>query len=140
MNKRNKVRKLGKKSVHRKLMQKTQLTMLLEAGKILTTTAKAKSLKSYSERVLHGSLARNNDKVRQARYLKYYLNTDLSIKNILKYTETVGTAVSIVRVSVRPGDNAELSEVYLPDFDKIKKASKAKSSETGKKTEEKIKK
>ncbi len=121
MRKSNKVKQLGKKSSHRKAMIKTQLTMLFERGKVETTTAKAKVLKSKASKLIDRVKNWSKADREKARYLKKYLNNEDAIDNIERYLKDYDDKVRIVKVRFRKGDNAELSEVFLEDFDKLLK-------------------
>lgn len=126
MNKRNKVKKLGKTATHRKAMINTQLTMLFETGKVQTTSGKAKVLKGSAERLLNRIDKAEEKDLNLVRLLKKKLNTEKALKYVREFVKENGTAVKLVKIGYRDGDNAELSEVYLPEFDKFLKGKEKK--------------
>ncbi|MBD3329043.1 hypothetical protein GF357_00955 [Candidatus Dojkabacteria bacterium] len=133
MNKGNKVRKIGKKASHRKSLISTQLTTLFEFGKLKTTTPKAKVVKGHAESFIN-KIKKLDSEVEKIRFADKKLNNTNAIKNGIKYIVDGAAKVTIARVSYRAGDNAELSELELVDFDKIfeKKSASKKSSKSSK--------
>lgn len=114
MKKGNSVKKIGKKASHRKLLMANQLTSLLLSGKIVTTTAKAKVLKSRAQRLM--AIGKKKELRDLRRYLRATLKSDVAITNLIQYCAYMGASVGIIKIGYRKGDNAQLSEVVLYDF------------------------
>jgi len=114
---RHRVRKgqLGLKTGHRLSLLRNLCTELFRHGRILTTDAKAKELKKFSEKII--TLAKT-DTVHSRRLV----NTKIKDRNILsKLFDTIGPSFSsrpggytrIIKLNYRKGDAAPISTIEL---------------------------
>ena len=104
---------LDRKIGPRKALIKNLVGQLIVFEKIKTTKAKAKVLKSYTEKLITKS-AKNN--ITTKRYLKTKLNMDNAIKKLLevygpKFKDRKGGYLKIIKAEKRRGDGAEM--VYI---------------------------
>lgn len=108
-------RQLGRNSSHRKAMFRNMVVSLLEHESIKTTDAKAKELRKYAERLI--TLAKKGDL--QARRRARIMVNDKDVLNKLfdtlaaRYKDRPGGYTRIVKLGLRPGDNAPLSVIQL---------------------------
>ena len=107
--------KLGLKTGHRLSLLRNLCTELFRHGRILTTDAKAKELKKFSEKII--TLAKT-DTVHSRRLV----NTKIKDRNILsKLFDTIGPSFSsrpggytrIIKLNYRKGDAAPISTIEL---------------------------
>jgi len=115
-----KVHKLSKKAAHRKLMLANMAVSLFIHGEIKTTTAKAKALREFAERLI--TFAKKGD-VHSRRIVLAKLKTSSRAKkdavNFLfdkiapLYYDRNGGYLRILKYGFRKGDNAEISLVKL---------------------------
>jgi len=114
---RHRVRKgqLGLKTGHRLSLLRNLCTELFRHGRILTTDAKAKELRKFSEKII--TLAKT-DTVHSRRLV----NTKIKDRNILsKLFDTIGPSFSsrpggytrIIKLNYRKGDAAPISTIEL---------------------------
>lgn len=109
----NKTKILGRKIGPRKALTKTLAGQVILYEKVKTTSAKAKVLKSYVEKLITKS--RKND-ISTMRYLKTKLNSLSAVKKLLEvygpqFKDKKGGYLRIVKADKRKGDGAEI--VYL---------------------------
>ena len=136
-------RRLGRNSSHRKAMYRNMVTSLMLHGRIRTTEAKAKELRSIADRVItlgkkvtpaaieaagdeaHKKVltARRIHNIRRARRL---VNNPEALNKVFneyaeRYTERPGGYTRILKLGNRPGDNAPMAMIELvvdhPDAD-----------------------
>ena len=111
----NKGRKLSRTHTHRKALMRNLATSLFRHGRIETTTAKAKELRPYAERLI--TLARRGDV--HARRLAGRKIQDREVLGKLfediapQYAERPGGYTRILKVGFRKGDSAEMSLIEL---------------------------
>ena len=107
--------KLGLKTGHRLSLLRNLCTELFRHGRILTTDAKAKELKRFSEKII--TLAKT-DTVHSRRLV----NTKIKDRNIIsKLFDTIGPSFSsrpggytrIIKLNYRKGDAAPISTIEL---------------------------
>jgi len=117
MRHRKKGRKLSRTASHRKATLRNLATSLFEHERIETTTAKAKELRPYAERLI--SLAKRGDL--HARRLAGRKIADRQILGRLfddlgpRYAERPGGYTRILKLGPRKGDAAEMSLIELVD-------------------------
>lgn len=108
-------RKLNRTPAHRKALLRNLATALIRHERIETTDAKAKAVRSYTEKLI--TLARRGDL--HARRIAF---RDIRDKEVLKklfddvgvrFKTRPGGYTRIVKTGVRRGDNAPLSIVEL---------------------------
>ena len=108
-------RKLGKATDHRIAMLKNLTTSLLENGKIETTVAKAKEVRSLAERMI--ALGKQNTLHTRRQALSYITKEDVVTKlfNEIapKYADRNGGYTRIVKIGPRRGDAAEMAIIEL---------------------------
>lgn len=110
-------RKLSRTASHRKATLRNMATSLFQHGRIETTTAKAKELRPFAERLI--TLARRGDV--HARRLAAQKIQDRKILGSLfdeiapRYAERPGGYTRILKLGNRKGDAAEMSLIELVD-------------------------
>ena len=108
-------RQLGRNSSHRKAMFRNMVVSLLDHESIKTTDAKAKELRKYAEKLI--TLAKKGD-LHARRRARVMIN-DKDVLNKLfdtlaaRYKDRPGGYTRIVKLGLRPGDNAPLSVIQL---------------------------
>lgn len=134
MRHRKTIPKLGRKADHRKALLRNLSTSLAIHGKVKTTTAKAKALVSYYEKLI--SYAKRSDKVNAIRNIKKYLFTIPAQKAFMDRLESIDSKSGYLRttkVGFRNGDMAEMTLVEHVSQGKVKKepVQSAEADETG---------
>ena len=115
MRHRNKGRQLSRTSTHRTAVLRNLATSLFRHERIETTTAKAKELRPYAERLI--TLARKGDV--HSRRLAGRKIQDRDVLGKLfddiapRYTERPGGYTRILKLGNRKGDAAEMSLIEL---------------------------
>ncbi|MCL2018655.1 MAG: 50S ribosomal protein L17 [Oscillospiraceae bacterium] len=109
------MRKLGRKSAHRKAMLRAMVTFLLENGKIETTVTRAKEVRSEAEKVI--TLGKKAD-LHSKRQVFSYITKEAVSKKLFdeispKYAEREGGYTRIVKIGPRRGDAAEMAILEL---------------------------
>jgi len=114
---RKKGRKLSRTPSHRKATLRNLASSLFRHGRIETTTAKAKELRPFAERLI--TLARRGDV--HARRLAARKIQDRQVLGALfddiapRYMERPGGYTRILKLGNRKGDAAEMSLIELVD-------------------------
>ena len=108
-------RKLGRTSSHRKALLKNLAIALITNGKIETTVAKAKTLRSYIEKLI--TKAKKGD-FNAHREVFAYLQDKEATKKLLNeiapnYKDRNGGYTRIVRTRIRRGDAAPMAFIEL---------------------------
>ena len=108
-------RKLGRASDHRKAMLRAMVTYLLENGKIETTLARAKEVRSMAEKMI--TLGKRDD-LHAKRQVFSFITKENVAKKVIdeigpKYTDRDGGYTRIVKTGVRRGDAAEMASIEL---------------------------
>ena len=108
-------RKLGRASDHRKAMLRAMVTYLLENGKIETTLARAKEVRSMAEKMI--TLGKRDD-LHAKRHVFSFITKENVAKKVIdeigpKYTDRDGGYTRIVKTGVRRGDAAEMAIIEL---------------------------
>jgi large subunit ribosomal protein L17 len=110
-------RKLNRKSDHRNAMFNNMLESFFQYERIQTTAAKAKELRSLSEKMI--TRAKQNTLHNKRIVLKRLHNRDIVAKLFdeiaPKYQDVHGGYTRILRVGRRKGDGAQLSLIELVD-------------------------
>ena len=115
MRHRKKGRELSRTSTHRKALLRNLVTSLFRHERVETTTAKAKELRPYAERLI--TLARRGDV--HSRRLAGRKIQDREVLGKLfediapRYEERPGGYTRILKVGHRKGDAAEMSLIEL---------------------------
>jgi large subunit ribosomal protein L17 len=108
-------RKLGRSPDHRLAMFRNQVTDLLRHGKIVTTEAKAKEVRSIAEKVI--TLGRQGTLHSRRRALRIVGDKDV-LKKIFdelgpRYADRPGGYTRIVKLGSRQGDGARMAQLEL---------------------------
>jgi large subunit ribosomal protein L17 len=117
MRHRKKGRKLSRTASHKKATMRNLASSLFRHGRIETTTAKAKELRPYAERLI--TLARRGDL--HARRLAATKIQDRTVLGALfddigpRYAGRPGGYTRILKLGPRKGDAAEMSLIELVD-------------------------
>jgi len=109
------MRKLGRKSDHRKAMLRAMVTFLLENGKIETTVTRAKEVRSVAEKII--TLGKKTD-LHSKRQIFSYVTKESVSKKLFdeispRYADREGGYTRIVRIGPRRGDAAEMAILEL---------------------------
>ncbi len=108
-------RKLGKATDNRMAMLRNLVTSLLENGKIETTLAKAKEVRSLAEKMI--TLGKDNTLHSRRQALAFITKEDVVTKVFAeiapKYAERNGGYTRILKVGPRRGDAAEMAIIEL---------------------------
>jgi len=109
------MRKLGRKTAHRKAMLRAMVTFLLENGKIETTVTRAKEVRSEAEKII--TLGKKTD-LHSKRQIFSYVTKEAVAKKLFdeispKYADRDGGYTRIVRIGPRRGDAAEMAIIEL---------------------------
>ena len=119
--------KLGRKASNRKALMINQIRSLFESGHVVTTSPKAKVLKTNADSMI--ALGRKNKGMLSLRReLAVTLKDEKLVKKFIEYVEQAETGVRIVKIGFRKGDNGEKSRVELIGMEKkVKKLAKKAS-------------
>ena len=109
---------LGRTSSHRKSMLANMASSLILHKRIITTTAKAKALKTYVEPLITKS---KEDSTHSRRMVFSYLKDKEAVSELfrevsVKIADRPGGYTRILKTGNRLGDNAEMCVLELVDF------------------------
>ncbi|MBP7651928.1 50S ribosomal protein L17 [Candidatus Dependentiae bacterium] len=115
MKKMIKGRVLGRTPAHRKALMKNLASALIKYGKIETTTAKAKELRPYIEKIITRA---KTDTVNNRRTINRYIKEKSVLKKLFaeigpKYATRNGGYVRILKKGLRQSDSASMSYIEL---------------------------
>ena len=132
----DKINNLGRTASHRKALLSNLACQLIEHKKIVTTVAKAKSLRVYVEPLI--TKAKENT-THQHRVVFSYLQDKEAIKELFgtvaeKVAGRPGGYTRIIKLGARVGDNAEMALIELVDFNEVYGKSVETKGETTKRT------
>ncbi len=132
----DKVKNLGRKKAHREALLANLATQLIAHKRIVTTLAKAKALRTYAEPLITRS---KDNSTHNRRVVFSYLQDKLAVKELFdviggKVAGRPGGYTRIIKLGIRPGDNAEEAMIELVDFNEIYGKTAAKAAEPAKKT------
>ena len=117
-------KRLGRNSSHRSAMLRNMVTSLLEHEKITTTDSRAKELRKLAERMI--TLGKRGDL--HARRQALEVIRDRKVVGKLfdmvgpRYKDRPGGYTRIIKLGVRLGDNATLSQIELVEEEMTKRA------------------
>ncbi len=108
-------RKLGRTTDHRLAMLRAMVTFLLENGKIETTLARAKEVRSLAEKMI--TLGKETD-LHSKRQIYSFITKEAVSKKVIdelgpKYKEVNGGYTRIYKIGPRRGDAAEMAIIEL---------------------------
>jgi len=124
MRHKKKGRKFGREADHRKAMLKNLVISLLDHGRIETTVAKAKEMRSLAERVI--TYGKKND-LHNRRLAFSVIHDHQLVKRLFdeiapKYASREGGYTRVIKTRIRRGDCAPMAIIELVEGDVAKKA------------------
>ncbi len=137
----DKINNLGRKKAHRVALLQNLASQLITHKRIVTTLAKAKALRAYVEPL--NTKTKKNESASQISHNHRLVFAELQDKAAVKELFTVvgpkvasrpGGYTRILKLGIRPGDNAEKAMIELVDFNEIYGKSVATATEPAKKT------
>ena len=137
----DKINNLGRKKAHRVALLQNLASQLITHKRIVTTLAKAKALRAYVEPLI--TKTKKNESASQISHNHRLVFAELQDKAAVKELFTVvgpkvasrpGGYTRILKLGIRPGDNAEKAMIELVDFNEIYGKSVATATEPAKKT------
>jgi large subunit ribosomal protein L17 len=141
MNHGNKVNKLGRKKAHRSALLSNLASQLITHKRIVTTLAKAKALRTYIEPLITKTKKSDSKEtiMNQHRVVFSHLQDKAAVKELFtvigpKVIARPGGYTRILKLGIRPGDNAEKAMIELVDFNEIYGKGVEKAAEPAKKT------
>ena len=141
MNHGNKVNHLGRKKAHRSALLSNLASQLITHKRIVTTLAKAKALRTYVEPLITKTKKSDNKEaiMHQHRIVFSHLQDKAAVKELFtvvgpKIAARPGGYTRILKLGIRPGDNAEKALIELVDFNEIYGKGVDKAAEPAKKT------
>ena len=132
---------LGRKKAHREALLMNLACQIITHKRIVTTLAKAKALRKYVEPLI--TKTKKTDSKEEIshnhRVVFSYLNDKAAVKELFtvvapKISTRPGGYTRIIKLGIRPGDNAEKALIELVDFNEIYGNSIASATEPAKKT------
>lgn len=120
--------KLGRKASNRKALMINQLRSLFESGHVVTTSPKAKVLKTNADSIIALG-KKNKGMLSLRRELAVTLKDEKLVKKFIEYVEKTEAGVRIVKIGFRKGDNGEKSRVELIGMEKKTKKIVKKTAE-----------
>ncbi|HVU95906.1 MAG TPA: 50S ribosomal protein L17 [Puia sp.] len=133
----DKINNLGRTASHRKALLSNLAIQLIAHKRIVTTLAKAKSLRTYVEPLI--TKAKDNT-THQRRVVFSYLQDKEAVTTLFDEVATKvagrpGGYTRIIKLGTRVGDNAETALIELVDFNEVYGKGKGEVKEAaGKKT------
>ncbi|RYE22928.1 MAG: 50S ribosomal protein L17 [Sphingobacteriales bacterium] len=117
----DKIKNLGRTSSHRRALLSNLTCQLIEHKRIVTTLAKAKSLRIYAEPLLTRG---KEDNMNNRRVVFSYLQDKEAIKELFgnigdKIASRPGGYLRIIKLPTRMGDAADMAMIELVDFNDI---------------------
>jgi large subunit ribosomal protein L17 len=117
----DKIKNLSRTKSHREALLANLTSELIAHKRIVTTLAKAKALRVYAEPLI--TKAKDNS-THQRRIVFSHLQNKEAIKELFgavaeKVAGRPGGYTRIIKLGIRPGDNAEMAMIELVDFNDI---------------------
>ena len=122
--------KLKRVSGHRSALLRNMATSLVSHGRILTTLAKAKEVRSYVEKIITKG---KDQTLHSRRQVAAKLYTPVAVKTLcddlsVRFNDRPGGYTRIVRIGKRWGDTAEMCHLEFVDYVMPTKAKASKDS------------
>jgi large subunit ribosomal protein L17 len=137
----DKINNLGRKKAHREALLANLASQLITHKRIVTTLAKAKALRTYVEPLITKTKKSDTKEtiMHQHRVVFGYLQDKAAVKELFtvvgpKVAGRPGGYTRILKLGIRPGDNAEKAMIELVDFNEIYGNSVNAAAEPAKKT------
>ena len=137
----DKINNLGRKKAHRVALLQNLASQLITHKRIVTTLAKAKAFRTYVEPLI--TKTKKIESASQISHNHRLVFAELQDKAAVKELFTVvgpkvatrpGGYTRILKLGIRPGDNAEKAMIELVDFNEIYGNAVEKAAEPAKKT------
>jgi large subunit ribosomal protein L17 len=137
----DKINNLGRKKAHRVALLQNLASQLITYKRIVTTLAKAKALRTYVEPLI--TKTKKTASALEISHNHRLVFAELQDKAAVKELFTVvgpkvagrpGGYTRIIKLGIRPGDNAEKAMIELVDFNEIYGKGVEKAAEPAKKT------
>jgi large subunit ribosomal protein L17 len=117
----DKIKNLSRTASHRAALLSNLTCQLIEHKRIVTTLAKAKSLRVYAEPIITRS---KTDSMHNRRIVFSYLQDKEAIKELFgvisdKVADRPGGYTRIIKLPRRMGDAADMAMIELVDFNEI---------------------
>jgi len=136
----DKIKNLSRTKAHRDALLANLGSQLIVNKRIVTTLAKARSLRTYIEPLITKTRKGENQEqiMHQHRVVFSYLKDKTAVKELFtvvapKVSGRPGGYTRIIKLGTRTGDNAELALIELVDFNEIY-GKGVTPAETGKRT------
>lgn len=115
MRHRVKGRQLSRTASHKRAMMNNMVTSLFEHEAVVTTTAKAKELRPFAEKLI--TLARRGD-LHARRQVERRIKDRVILKRLFdeigpRFAARPGGYVRILKLGFRPGDGADMARIEL---------------------------
>jgi large subunit ribosomal protein L17 len=137
----DKINNLGRKKAHREALLSNLASQLIVHKRIVTTLAKAKALRTYVEPLLTKTKkGETKEQIsHQHRVIFSYLQDKEATKELFtvvgpKIASRPGGYTRIIKLGIRPGDNAEKAMIELVDFNEIYGKTATAAADATKKT------
>jgi large subunit ribosomal protein L17 len=137
----DKINNLGRKKAHREALLSNLAAQLITHKRIVTTLAKAKALRTYVEPLLTKTKKGESKEqiMHQHRIVFSHLQNKEAVKELFtvvaaKISSRPGGYTRIIKLGIRPGDNAEKAMIELVDFNEIYGKTATAAAEPAKKT------
>jgi large subunit ribosomal protein L17 len=137
----DKINNLGRKKAHREALLSNLASQLITHKRIVTTLAKAKALRTYVEPLVTKTkkVDSKEDIMHQHRIVFSYLQNKSAVKELFttiapKIFSRPGGYTRIIKLGIRPGDNAEKALIEFVDFNETYINSDITDTDTSKKT------
>ena len=122
----DKINNLGRKKAHRVALLQNLASQLITHKRIVTTLAKAKALRTYVEPLI--TKTKKNETALQISHNHRLVFAQLQVAT------RPGGYTRVLKLGIRPGDNAEKAMIELVDFNEIYGNGIDKAAEPAKKT------
>jgi len=118
----DKIKNLGRTKSHRDALLANLAIQLITHKRITTTLAKAKALRVYVEPLI--TKTKGQDIGHQHRIVLSYWNDKAAVKELFtvvapRVAARPGGYTRVIKLGIRPGDNAEIGMIELVDFNEI---------------------
>jgi large subunit ribosomal protein L17 len=132
----DKINNLSRTASHRKALLENLSCELIAHKRIMTTLAKAKALRKYVEPLITKG---KENTTHQRRVVFSYLQDKAAVTELFstiadKIGGRPGGYTRIIKLGIRPGDNAEMALIELVDFNDVYGKGKGEVKEGAKKT------
>ncbi|MFY7963656.1 MAG: 50S ribosomal protein L17 [Chitinophagaceae bacterium] len=122
----DKINNLGRKKAHREALLSNLAIALVTHKRIVTTLAKAKALRTYVEPLLTKTKKGDSKESisHQHRQVFAHFQDKEAVKELFtviapKIATRPGGYTRIIKLGIRPGDNAEKAMIELVDFNEV---------------------